>query len=172
MLRRKSIKCLIVIEIKQYKPDYCDQIVALILNIQQIEFQVPVTLADQPDLLIIDQYYQQRNGEFWVAVNEQNEVVGTIALIDNGQPFGTIRKMFVRADYRGKEIGVAAKLFNNLEKKAMDNKMKSLYLGTVERLKASHRFYEKNGFVQIPKADLPLHYPLMPVDTLFFMKNL
>ncbi len=161
-----------MIEIKQYKPDCCDQIVALILNIQQNEFQVPVTLADQPDLLEIDQFYQQRNGDFWVAVNEQNEVVGTIALIDNGQPFGTIRKMFVRADYRGKEIGIAAKLFNSLEKKSIDNKMTALYLGTVERLKASHRFYEKNGFVLIPKSDLPLHYPLMSVDTMFFMKTL
>ncbi len=161
-----------MIEVKKYEPAYCDQIVRLILNIQQNEFQVPVTLADQPDLLIIDQYYQQRNGEFWVAMNEQNEVVGTIALIDNGEPFGTIRKMFVKADYRGKEQGVAAKLFYILEKKAMDNNMTALYLGTVDRLKASHRFYEKNGFVQIPKIDLPNNYPLMPVDTMFFMKTL
>ncbi len=161
-----------MIEVKKYEPAYCDQIVTLILNIQQNEFQVPVTLADQPDLLIIDQYYQQRNGEFWVAMNEQNEVVGTIALIDNGEPFGTIRKMFVKADYRGKEQGVAAKLFSILEKKAMDNNMTALYLGTVDRLKASHRFYEKNGFTQIQKLDLPNNYPLMPVDTMFFMKTL
>lgn len=161
-----------MIKIQQYEFAHCDQIVSLILNIQQNEFQVPVTLADQPDLLIIDQYYQQRNGEFWVAVNEQNEVVGTIALIDNGEPFGTIRKMFVRADYRGKEQGIAAKLFNTLEKKALDNRMTALYLGTVERLKASHRFYEKNGFMQISKTDLPHNYPLMPVDTMFFMKTL
>ena len=161
-----------MIEIKQYESAYCDQIITLILNIQQNEFQVPVTLADQPDLLIIDQYYQQRNGDFWVAVNEQNAVVGTIALIDNGETYGTIRKMFVRADYRGKELGIAAKLFDTLEKKAITNNMTALYLGTVERLKASHRFYEKNGFIEIPKADLPNNYPLMPVDTMFFMKTL
>ncbi len=161
-----------MIEIKTYEHPYGDSIVTLITTIQQIEFQVPVTLADQPDLLHIDQFYQQRNGEFWVAVNEHKEVVGTIALIDNGETFGTIRKMFVRADYRGKERGVAAKLFDILEKKAIDNKMSALYLGTVERLKASHRFYGKNGFVEIPKQDLPYNYPLMPVDTMFFMKTL
>jgi putative acetyltransferase len=161
-----------VVKIKQYKPVYRDQIITLILNIQQNEFQVPVTLADQPDLLMIDQYYQQRNGDFWVAVNEQNAVVGTIALIDNGEVFGTIRKMFVRADYRGKELGIAAKLFDTLEKKAINNNMTALYLGTVERLKASHRFYGKNGFIEIPKADLPNNYPLMLVDTMFFMKML
>ena len=161
-----------MIEVKKYEPAYCDQIVRLILNIQQNEFQVPVTLADQPDLLEIDQFYQQRNGDFWVALNEQNEVVGTIALIDNGEVFGTIRKMFVRADYRGKERGVAAKLFAILEQKAIESKMTALYLGTVEKLKASHRFYEKNGFSEIPKADLPHNYPLMAVDTMFFKKQL
>ena len=135
-----------MIEIKPYEPHHRDQIVALILNIQQNEFQVPITIKDQPDLLIIDEFYQQRNGQFWVALNVDNEVVGTIALIDNGQSFGTIRKMFVRADARGKERGVAAALFQTLEQKAIENKMSALYLGTVHKLKASHRFYTKNGF--------------------------
>ena len=161
-----------MIKIIPYKPHHRDQIVNLILTIQQIEFQVPITIADQPDLLIIDEFYQQRNGNFWVALNADNQVVGTIALIDNGENFGTIRKMFVRADARGKEGGVAAALFQTLEEKAIQNKMTSLYLGTVQKLKASHRFYSKNGFVEIPKADLPNNYPLMAVDTMFFKKEL
>jgi putative acetyltransferase len=161
-----------MITIKTYEPQHRDQIATLITTIQQIEFQVPVTLADQPDLMMIDQYYQQRNGNFWVALNDQNEVVGTIALIDNGEVFGTIRKMFVRADYRGKELGIAAKLFDILEKKAADAKMTALYLGTVQKLKAAIRFYEKNGFSEIQKTNLPNNYPLMPVDTMFFKKEL
>lgn len=161
-----------MIQIKTYESAYRDQIATLITTIQQIEFQVPITLADQPDLMQIDTFYQQRNGEFWVALNDNNEVVGTIALIDNGEVFGTIRKMFVRADYRGKDKGVAAKLLSILEKKAIANKMSALYLGTVEKLKASHRFYKKNGFSQVSKADLPQNYPLMQVDTMFFKKEL
>jgi putative acetyltransferase len=161
-----------MIKIAPYLPQYRDQIVDLILTIQQKEFQVPITIEDQPDLLEIDQFYQQRNGQFWVALNAENEVVGSIALIDNGQPFGTIRKMFVRADMRGKERGVAAALFGTLERKAVKNGMSALYLGTVHKLKASHRFYTKNGFTEILKSDLPPHYPLMAVDTMFFKKEL
>ena len=161
-----------MIKIIPYEPHHRDQIVNLILTIQQIEFQVPITIADQPDLLVIDEFYQQRNGNFWVALNTDSQVVGTIALIDNGEKFGTIRKMFVRADARGKEGGVAAALFQTLEQKAIQNKMSALYLGTVQKLKASHRFYSKNGFVEIPKADLPNNYPLMLVDTMFFKKEL
>ena len=161
-----------MVSIKKYEHQYRDQIATLITTIQQIEFQVPVTLQDQPDLMQIDTFYQQRNGDFWVAINDRNEVVGTIALIDNGETFGTIRKMFVHADYRGKERGIAAKLFSILEEKARENKMTALYLGTVEKLKASHRFYEKNGFLQVPKTILPPNYPLMKVDTMFFKKEL
>ena len=170
--RRLKSPVHIYMTITPYAPQHRDDIVNLILTIQQIEFQVPITIDDQPDLLIIDDYYQQRNGQFWVALNADNQVVGTIALIDNGQPFGTIRKMFVRADVRGKEGGVAAALFQTLEQKAMDNGMNALYLGTVHKLKASHRFYNKNGFHEIPKADLPPNYPLMLVDTMFFKKEL
>jgi putative acetyltransferase len=161
-----------MIKIAPYLPPNRDQIVDLILKIQQKEFQVPITIEDQPDLLEIDQFYQQRNGQFWVALNAENEVVGTIALIDNGQSFGTIRKMFVRADMRGKERGVAAALFATLESKAVKNGMSALYLGTVHKLKASHRFYTKNGFTEILKSDLPPYYPLMAVDTMFFKKEL
>ncbi|MDZ7880328.1 MAG: GNAT family N-acetyltransferase [Saprospiraceae bacterium] len=161
-----------MLKIAPYLPEYRDQIVDLILTIQQKEFQVPITIEDQPDLLEIDKFYQQRNGQFWVALNAENQVVGSIALIDNGQSFGTIRKMFVRADMRGKERGVASALFGILERKAVKNGMSALYLGTVHKLKASHRFYTKNGFTEILKADLPPHYPLMTVDTMFFKKNI
>jgi hypothetical protein len=37
---------------------------------------------------------------------------------------------------------------------------------------AAHRFYERNGFVQIPAADLPEAFPLMGVDTRFYRRNL
>ena len=158
--------------IKPYESRYCDGIVALITNIQQNEFKVPITLADQPDLLHIDTFYQVNKGQFWVALNNAEEVVGTIALIDNNERYGTIRKMFVRADYRGVERGVSGILLAKLEQKARENRMNTLYLGTVEKLLGSHKFYRKNGFTEITKDLLPPNYPLMQVDNMFFKKIL
>ncbi len=40
------------------------QIIDLILPIQQIEFNVPVTLEGQPDLLDIETNYHQTGGNF------------------------------------------------------------------------------------------------------------
>ena len=90
--------------IEIYTEKYKADIAALILNIQNNEFNVPVTLADQPDLLDIENFYLKGKGNFWVAV-EDEKLIGTIALIDidNGQ--AALRKMFVHKDYRGKEKG-------------------------------------------------------------------
>jgi hypothetical protein len=38
--------------------------------------------------------------------------------------------------------------------------------------KAAHRFYEKNGFSEIKKAELPPNFPLLQVDTKFYKYNL
>ncbi|MBC7777368.1 MAG: GNAT family N-acetyltransferase [Phycisphaerae bacterium] len=158
-------------EIIPFEEQYTDAICALILNIQQNEFQVTITLADQPDLLKISAVYQQNGGNFWVAVTE-GEVIGTIALIDCGEGIGCIRKMFVRADWRGKGRGLAQQLFDTLEAWAGQHRIAALYLGTVERLHAAIRFYIRNGFEPVVAEALPASFPRMAVDTHFFGKGL
>jgi GNAT superfamily N-acetyltransferase len=147
-------------------------VIDLILNIQQREFNVPVTLQDQPDLLQIEQFYQVNRGNFWVAVTPNDEVVGSIALIDNGDTTATIRKMFVKAEYRGKLYGTGQKLYDLLESWAIDHGFQSLWLGTFDRLHAALRFYDKNGFVSVDKRQLPPSFPIMSVDNRFYTKSL
>jgi putative acetyltransferase len=160
-----------MLKITPFEPHYTEQITALILGIQQGEFQVPITLEQQPDLLIIDRFYQKDRGNFWVALHG-DEVVGTIALIDCGAEVGCIRKMFVKAAYRGKELGIAQQLLNQLVAWCQEHGISSLYLGTIERLQAAIRFYERNDFRLIPKAELPPTFPIMAVDTHFFEKKM
>ncbi len=158
-------------QITQFEQQCTEEICHLILNIQQNEFKVPITLEDQPDLLIISEVYQQNNGNFWVAVAD-GAVVGTIGLIDCGEGIGCIRKMFVHAEWRGKGRGVAQQLFDTLEEWAVGNGMHELYLGTIERLQAAIHFYERNGFEPVAKEALPDLFPRMAVDTHFFRKGL
>lgn len=137
---------------------YCEAIINLILPIQQIEFNVPVTLEDQPDLLDIETNYHQTGGGFWGIV-ERNQLAGTIALIHIGDGAGTIRKMFVRQAFRGKELGIAQRLLETLITFSRENGITDLYLGTVDKLHAAIRFYERNGFVAIRKENLPAAFP-------------
>jgi GNAT superfamily N-acetyltransferase len=53
-----------------------------------------------------------------------------------------------------------------------DKRIIHLYLGTTHQLKAAHRFYERNGFTRVPLADLPLYFPRMIINNLFYELHL
>ena len=159
------------IEIEQIKNDQSDAVINLILPIQLVEFNVPITIEDQPDLLDIEQNYYVSGGMFWGA-KINGELVGTIAFIKFNTYSAAIRKMFVKKEYRGKEFGVAQELLEVLIKYCQGNGINGLYLGTVNILKAAIRFYERNGFERIEKNNLPLLFPGMNAENIFFQLKL
>lgn len=67
---------------------------------------------------------------------------------------------------------MAQRLFQELLKWAGEKQLRRIYLGTTEQFLAAHRFYEKNGFLQIAKSDLPDSFPVMSVDTKFYCLSL
>lgn len=154
-------------EISPWSPQWQDRAADLIVSIQRSEFEIPITRADQTDLTDIAGFYQCGNGGFWVA-SEGDEVVGTIALKDISQGQGALRKMFVRADRRGGRFGVAGALLERALDHARAQGVKTIFLGTTEKFKAAHRFYEKNGFAVVAAAALPSTFPRMAVDTRFY----
>lgn len=157
--------------VKEYSEEYKEEIVNLILQIQQKEFEIPITKEDQPDLNEIPKFYQSGEGNFWVALSK-NKVVGTISLIDIGNQQAALRKMFVKAAYRGSHYKVAELLLLTLIEWSREHTMREIYLGTTEKFSAAHRFYEKNRFVLVDKETLPDSFPLMKVDTRFYKYQL
>jgi N-acetylglutamate synthase-like GNAT family acetyltransferase len=115
--------------IRPYEPGDEDQIIALIVAIQREEFGIPITAADQPDLLAIREFYQSGDGGFWVA-EQEGVIIGTIALKDFGNQQGALRKMFVAKARRGREHGIAAKLLAELITHARRKGATDIYLGT------------------------------------------
>lgn len=166
------------VEIREYSDSYQQQVIELILNIQQNEFHVPITINDQPDLLTIPSFYQNEKtgpgtagGNFWIAIHE-GKVVGTIALLGFSDDQAALRKMFVTKDFRGKEFGTAQRLLDSLLTWAKGKSIREIYLGTLSHMLAAQSFYRRNGFVEIRKEELPGKYPVMHVDSMFFVKTL
>ena len=155
------------IQIIEHNSQYEQETINLIVGIQAGEFGIPITADDQPDLRKVNTFYQQGNGNFWLAI-ENNQVAGTIALIDIGNHEVALRKMFVHPGYRGKEKATAQQLMDRVFNWCRAKGVKAIYLGTVEQFKAAHRFYEKNGFTLISKQHLPASFPAMPLDTIFY----
>ncbi|HEX9011252.1 MAG TPA: GNAT family N-acetyltransferase [Holophagaceae bacterium] len=144
----------------------------LILPIQRLEFGVPITARDQPDLARIPEVYQAGLGGFWVGL-EGGRVVGTIGLLAFGAPprgGGALRKMFLHRDLRGS--GLAQALLDTLLARACSQGLPGIWLGTLPQMGAAHRFYERNGFRRVEPEDLPPAFPRMAVDTVFYALEL
>ncbi|WP_138466930.1 GNAT family N-acetyltransferase [Poseidonocella sp. HB161398] len=153
--------------IRPYAEGDAPSVIALILPIQQAEFGIAITAADQPDLAAIPAFYQSGAGDFLVA-EQGGALVGTIGLKDIGNRQGALRKMFVSAAHRGGRPGVAAALLGALLERARTAGLAEIYLGTTEKFLAAHRFYEKHGFSAVPPGALPPAFPRMAVDTRFY----
>lgn len=159
------------LDIKPLNNTYISQVTDLILNIQQNEFNIAISIQDQPDLLAIEDFYMANGGNFWGAFVD-GELVGTIALIKFDYNSGAIRKMFVKKEFRGKELNIAQKLLDFLISYCHQNDIQYLYLGTISILKAAQRLYERNQFENIKKDMIPLNFPLMSADDVFYSRHI
>ncbi|PDT12860.1 GNAT family N-acetyltransferase [Rhizobium sp. M1] len=159
------------IEIRPFAEGDADDVLSVILPIQREEFGIDITADAQPDLRVIPDFYQSGKGQFWVAVKD-GAIVGTLGLKDIGHNQAALRKMFVAAEVRGREHGVAALLLDRMFAHARDAGLTDIFLGTTDKFVAAHRFYEKNGFTEIAKSALPRAFPLMAVDNKFYRYKL
>lgn len=55
-----------ILQIETYSGKYSDEIISLILDIQNNESKINLSLQEQPDLLDISRSYQQNGCEFWM----------------------------------------------------------------------------------------------------------
>ncbi len=155
------------ISICPFSQEYKDRVINHIVGIQNGEFGIAITAADQPDLADIPGYYQKGCGNFWLAVHDRH-VVGTISLLDIGENMAALRKMFVAPEFRGRRTGTSERLLKAALLWAKQHRINTILLGTTSKFTAAHRFYEKHGFTRIEKAYLPKNFPVMTVDTLFY----
>lgn len=140
----------------QLKKEDNKAVVDFILEIQNVEFALDIQPHEQPDLLHLIEFYL--SGGFWVAKIDE-EIVGTIGLQKMNFGIAVLRKMFVKKELRGVEPKIAQILFDKLMQRAELLGLKVIYLDTPSVANASHRFYERNGFVEVTDmSTLPIDY--------------
>lgn len=154
----------------EYDKKYHDQVVALILDIQNNEAKIALSLEQQPDLYDIERSYMDKGGNFWLALDENDRVIGTIGVLNKGNGYGILKKFFVQVEYRSQKVGL--QLYQALQAFCVAKGFKVLILDTPAVAKASHRFYEKNDFIQITSKDLPIPYEFPDRDSLLYLKKL
>lgn len=152
--------------IETYTPKYKNEIISLILNIQNNESKINLSLEEQPDLLDISKCYQQNGGEFWLALSD-GKVIGTIGLMLKENNCAIMKKFFVKKEFRSQKVGLA--LYQKLLNFATNTGVEHIILDTPSVAHTSHKFYEKAGFKRIEKADLPIPYTYPDRDSLLYI---
>ncbi|MBS1957796.1 MAG: GNAT family N-acetyltransferase [Cyanobacteria bacterium SZAS-4] len=114
--------------------------------------------------------FQHGKGNFWTALYGEN-VVGTIGVVDISNNQVALKKMFVAKDFRGKDKGVSQLLMDTAIEWCKQKGVSQIYLGTTAKMYAAHRFYEKNGFVELTTDQLPPDFPIVSVDTKFYCRT-
>ncbi len=153
-------------EIKVFEPKFNQAVIDLILNIQQEEFSIPISLAEQPDLLDIENSYQNQGGQFWVAVDDEKKVLGCIGLVALRENNVALKKMFVAATYR--KAGLGKKLLKAFTDYCQEKQKSAIFLGTTSEFVAAQYFYQKAGFREIEQSDLPIDFPILAVDNRYY----
>ena len=129
-------------EIKIFESRFNQSVKELILDIQQKEFLLPITLSDQPDLLNIESSYQDKGGQFWVAVDSSNgQVVGCLGLVALMDENVALKKMFVAKSYR--KLGLGRKLLEEFITYCREKGKRQFFLGQHQILK-QHNIFIKN----------------------------
>ena len=141
--------------ISHFKPEQQQELRDFVLTIQNNEFSLGFKANEQSDLEDTGSFYT--GGGFWLAHHE-GQLVGCIGLQKLDRTTGVLRKLFVKKEFRGTEHQIAGHLFANLKNKARTLGFERILLDTPAVAKASHRFYEKNGFLEVDRSQLPSAY--------------
>lgn len=155
----------------QNNPQYLAELVDLINYCQNTEAKLNIKMAEQNDIFQIDTYYQQKGGDFWIAL-ENNHVVGSIALLPLDSKTAVLKKFFTYPDYRGKPNHLGAKLYQELLTFAKQKSFQRIVLDTPEKETRSHYFYEKNGFKQVSSENFNVSYPYPDRDSRLYQLTL
>ena len=158
--------------IAMFQDSFTDEVVGLILHIQNDESKVGISIEDQPELLDINRYFIANGGGFWIALDPQGHVVGTIALQIETATVAVLKKFFVAAAWRGAGMGCASRLYETLLAHAKRKGIETILLDTPSVSTRSHAFYRRQGFRQIAADELPVKYPYPDRDSLLFRLDL
>ena len=160
-----------MIEITTYSEADQAEIIALVLHCQNDGTRTPITIENQPDLLHIKEKYIDAGGNFWVA-KENNKVIGCIGIMNYNNGISVLKKFFVYESYRRAPHHLGRKLYESLLQFAKHRGIRQLILDTPKNTTRAHKFYERAGFKQIGKEQLPVIYNPPYEDSDYFCLDL
>lgn len=129
-----------------FEPQYRDDMIFMILEAKNALGRVP---GLNSDLLDIGKNYIDKGDMFWLALDENNRVIGSVGYSTNeNYDEVTMHRLFVK--YNLKHQGIGTALLKTAEEyiKAQGKKTIYVHLGDCEQWYESHNFYLKHGYIE------------------------
>lgn len=149
-------------KISQYNEKEQFEIKSLIEEIAK-EFKEPIIASNSS--------FKNNFDKLWLLKNKEL-LIGTIGVIRLKNNNAILKSMFVKKEYRGKSYGVSSSLIQTAIDWLQNEKIDSVYLGTMTQFKAAQKFYTKNGFRKIDSTELPVDFINNPLDKLYYRMDL
>ena len=139
-----------MVRIITYEPQYKQDFIRL--NQQWIETYFKLEESDLKTFAHIEEYIIGRGGQIFLAIDDEERVVGCCALIPHPEKDShELAKMAVSPDAQGKGIG--RQLGEALLAYARSHGVKRIFLEGNTHLEASIALYRRLGFKEIPLID-------------------
>ncbi len=131
--------------IKRYEEKYRDDLIFMVLQAKDALGRRPTI---NPDLLDIQSNYFDRGDQFWIAINEDDRVVGCIGYSKTENPKEAfLHRLYVKASKKHKGIGTKLLQTTENEMRKQGITVSLVHLGEPkEQWFESYAFYPKNGY--------------------------
>lgn len=133
-----------MLNIIKFEPKYRDDLIFMVLEAKNALGRIP---GLNEDLLDIEQNYFAKGDMFWIAVDENDRVIGSVGYnsSDNSDDV-VLHRLFVKFNLKNR--GVGTELLKTAENylKAIGKKKIVVHLGDKESFFESWNFYPKHGY--------------------------
>lgn len=133
-------------QIIKFEPKYRDDLIFMILEAKNALGRIP---GLNEDLLDIQKNYFDKGDMFWVALDENNRVIGSVGYnsVENSDE-AVLHRLFVKANLKHQGIGSALLKTAEEHLKGAGKKSAIVHLGNKEHFYESWQFYPKYGYIE------------------------
>jgi N-acetylglutamate synthase-like GNAT family acetyltransferase len=128
--------------ITTFDPKYRDDLIFMVLEAKNALGRIP---SINDDLLNIQACYLENGDMFWLALDENDRVIGCIGTrIEND--FMWLKRLYVKADF--KRQGIGSRLLKVAEQFAVERQVKTIKVHLGTDYLESHSFYPKHAYIE------------------------
>ena len=131
-------------KIIQYEDCYRDDMIFMVLEAKNALGRVPRL---NKDLLDVQRYYLSQGEMFWLALNEDNRVIGCIGYNKYDQNTAKLHRLYIKWNLKRQGIGTELLKTAEEQMKKAGYRYSIVHLGGKEYFE-SKQFYPKHGYIE------------------------